>query len=133
MPNQKDRGDPSRGARICTSICQSPVTATLSPMNQAGWISPCGICGAEGCGEGTVCPECQHAFDSPSGDDAASETSLLDLGKYSSRLFPWEQMTTPPRLISVHPIWLVLALGLVVLVLLLALIRTPLPSCWELS
>jgi hypothetical protein len=36
-------------------------------------------------------------------------------------------------LISVSTVWLVLALGLIVLVLLLALIRTPLPSCWELS
>jgi hypothetical protein len=57
----------------------------------------------------------------------------LDLGKYSARMFPWEQVTAAPRLISVSTVWLVLALGLIVLVLLMALIRTPLPSCWELS
>jgi hypothetical protein len=48
-------------------------------------------------------------------------------------MFPWEQISTQPRLICADPVWLLLALGLVVLVLLLALVRTPLPSCWELS
>jgi hypothetical protein len=61
------------------------------------------------------------------------ETTPLDLRKYNSRMFPWEPVTAPPRLISVQPVWLILALGLVILVLLLALFRTPLPSCWELS
>jgi hypothetical protein len=48
-------------------------------------------------------------------------------------MFPWEQMTTPPRLISLNPVWLAFALLLVTLVLLLAFLRTPLPSCWEIS
>ena len=102
-------------------------------MNEAGWVAPCGICGAEDCGDGAVCPKCQRAFEPRAGDDAPRERSPLDLGKYGPRMFPWEQMASPPQLISVHPLWLVLALGLVVLVLLLALLRTPLPSCWELS
>jgi hypothetical protein len=102
-------------------------------MNEAGRTTPCGICGAEDCGESTVCPECQRAFEPRAGEDAGCESSPLDLGKYSSRMFPWEQMANSPRLICVHPVWLVLALGLAILVLLLALIRTPLPSCWELS
>jgi hypothetical protein len=102
-------------------------------MNDARLITPCEICGAEHCGKKTICPECQRAFDPAPGTEDASATSLLDLGKYSSRMFPWEQIVTAPRLISVHPGWLLLAIGLVALVLLLALIRTPLPSCWELS
>jgi hypothetical protein len=102
-------------------------------MSQERLITLCGICGAEVCGEGTVCPECQRAFEPGSGDQTACETIPLDLGKYDSRMFPWEQIATQPRLISVNPVWLVLALGLVVLVLWLALVRTPLPSCWELS
>jgi hypothetical protein len=57
----------------------------------------------------------------------------LDLDKYNPRMFPWEPVVAPVRLIGVHSGWLLLALGLVVLVLLLALIRTPLPSCWEIS
>ena len=95
--------------------------------------TPCGICGTEVWGEGTLCPECQRAFEPGPEGETVSETSLLDLGKYNSRMFPWEQIATQPRLIRVNSIWLVLALGLVVLVLLLALFRTPLPSCWEIS
>jgi len=103
-------------------------------MNEARSTSLCAICGAEFCGDGTVCQQCQRAFDQNPGRITASDASPLDLEKYSSRMFPWEQVANPPRLISVHSFfWLVLALGLVVVVLLLALIRTPLPSCWELS
>jgi hypothetical protein len=102
-------------------------------MNQQPLIILCEICGAGVCEEGTVCQECRRAFAPDPGDGIASDTTPLDLGKYDPRMFPWEPMAIPPRLISVHPVYLALALGLVVLVLLLALVRTPLPSCWELS
>jgi hypothetical protein len=102
-------------------------------MYQERLITRCGICGADIRGDGTVCQECQRAFETAPGDETARETSPLDLGKYASRMFPWEQIATQPRLISVNWVWLFLVLGLVVLVLLLALLRTPLPSCWELS
>jgi hypothetical protein len=98
-------------------------------MNEARSVTHCGICGTGVCQEGTVCSECQGAFDQASGKEAEQ----LDLSKYSPRMFPWEQTATPPRLIGVHTGWLLLALGMVVLVLLLALTRTPLPSCWEIS
>ena len=75
----------------------------------------------------------RSGFCASQGDEAACETSPLDLRKYDSRMFPWEQLSTQPRLICANWVWLLLALGLVVLVLLLALVRTPLPSCWELS
>jgi hypothetical protein len=102
-------------------------------VNQKRLITPCGICAEEVCGQGTICEECQRAFEPDAGDEAANETSPLNLGKYAPRMFPWEQMASQPRLIVVNPLWLVLALGLVTLVLVLALLRTPLPSCWELS
>ena len=106
-------------------------------MNQKRLITLCGICGAGIHGEGTVCQECLSAFATGPGGETNLETDLetgsLDLGKYNSRMFPWEQITVQPRLISIHPAWLIAALALVVLVLLLALLRTPLPSCWELS
>lgn len=102
-------------------------------MNQERLITLCGICGAEICGEGTVCQECQSAFDTGSGGEIDFKTGSLDLGKYDSRMFPWEQITIQPHLISINLAWLIAALALVVLVLLLALLRTPLPSCWELS
>jgi hypothetical protein len=115
------------------SLAFAPGTGTLSGMNSNSVVSLCEICGAEVCGDGTVCQECLRAFASSQGGGAALETSPLDLRKYHSRMFPWEQISTQPRLICAHPVWLFLALGLVVLVLLLALVRTPLPSCWELS
>jgi hypothetical protein len=100
-------------------------------MNDARSITLCGICGTEVCAERTICSECQRAFDPASGTGTGMET--LDLDKYNPRMFPWEPVVAPARLIGVHPGWLLLALGLVVLVLLLALIRTPLPNCWEIS
>jgi len=100
-------------------------------MSRERAITLCGICDAEILGAGTVCHQCQRSFETGPGD--ADETIPLDLGKYDFRMFPWEQIAIPPRLISVNPVWLFLALGMVVLVLLLALLRTPLPSCWELS
>jgi hypothetical protein len=102
-------------------------------MNDARSITLCGICGTGVCQEGTVCSECQRAFDQATGTGVGMDTDHLDLDKYSPRMFPWEQIVAAPRLIGVHPGWLLLALGMVVLVFLLALIRTPLPSCWEIS
>jgi hypothetical protein len=102
-------------------------------MNLERSTTLCGICGTDVCGEGTVCHHCLQAFEPGPGCETACEASPLDLRKYDSRMFPWEQMVTQPRLVSVNPVWLVVALGLIALVLLLALVRTPLPSCWELS
>jgi hypothetical protein len=102
-------------------------------MNSKSIVTLCEICGAEVCGEGTVCQECHRAFALGQGGEAACETSPLDLSKYGSPMFPWEQVSTQPRLICANSVWLLLALGLVVLVFFLALVRAPLPSCWELS
>jgi hypothetical protein len=103
-------------------------------MNQKEAVALCEICEAEVFGEGTVCRECHRAFAPSQGGEAASaEASPLDFRKYDSGMFPWEQFAIQPRLICAHPFWMLLAVGLVVLVLLLALVRAPLPSCWELS
>jgi hypothetical protein len=130
---QKGESHFERCARKAARVCQSPVTGTVSQMSQAWSITLCGICGAEVCREGAVCLECQRSFEAGQEGETVCETGPLDLRKYDARMFPWEQMPAQPRLISVNPVWLIFALGLVVLVLLLALIRTPLPSCWELS
>jgi hypothetical protein len=102
-------------------------------MNQERLVILCGICGAKFCGEGSVCQDCQLSFEPGSEEEKTSASDFLNLEKYGGRMFPWEQMLTQPRLITIHLAWLVLAIGLIVLVLLLALLRTPLPSCWEIS
>jgi hypothetical protein len=102
-------------------------------MNSKSIVTLCEICDAEVSGEGTVCQECHRAFAPGQGIEAACETSPMDLSKYGSPMFPWEQAATQPRLIRADSVWLLLALALVILVLLLALVRAPLPSCWELS
>jgi hypothetical protein len=95
-------------------------------------ITRCGICGTDVHGELAVCHECQQAFEPDDESENVVSPSSLDLRKYDSPMFPWEQPIAQPRLISLNPLWLI-ALGLVVLVLLLAIVRTPLPSCWEIS
>jgi hypothetical protein len=102
-------------------------------MNSKSIVTLCEICDVEVFGEGTVCQECHRAFAPGQGIEAACERSPLDLSKYGSPMFPWEQAATQPRLICANSVWLLLALALVILVFLLALVRAPLPSCWELS
>ncbi|MBV8378378.1 MAG: hypothetical protein JO279_15375 [Verrucomicrobia bacterium] len=102
-------------------------------MGEERLIILCGICGAKVGEEATICQECQRTFEPFPEVEPAFATTTLDLRKYQPRMFPWEPVATPPRLVSVQPVWLVLALGVIILVLLLALLRTPLPSCWELS
>jgi hypothetical protein len=92
----------------------------------------CCICSEAKSGTATVCALCERAF-GPILNELAYEETPLDLEKYGSRSFPWEPLTYQPTLIISNRAWMILALGLVVLVLLLALLRTPLPSCWEIS
>ncbi|MBV9105084.1 MAG: hypothetical protein JO313_03585 [Verrucomicrobia bacterium] len=71
-------------------------------MGQERLITLCEICGAELYLEGNICQECQHAFQPVAEGETACEATPLDLRKYRSRMFPWEPITAPPRLISAH-------------------------------
>jgi hypothetical protein len=102
-------------------------------MNQDHGGNHCGICDAAFSGDLSICPECESAFQPAPEAQTAREVMPLDLEQYSCRMFPWEQSRNQLRLIGANRAWLILALGLVVLVVLLALLRTPLPSCWELA
>ena len=102
-------------------------------MSEQQLTNLCSVCRATLSGEVSICPECERAFESMPGMQTAGDAGPLDLRQYACRMFPWEQGHYRPPLMSANCGWLVLALGLVVLVLLLALLRTPLPSCWELA
>ena len=58
---------------------------------------------------------------------------MLDLELYCYRMFPWEQSRNLPGLIASKTAWAFLVIVLVSVVLLLALIRAPLQSCWEIA
>jgi|SRR5438552_2733172 hypothetical protein len=92
----------------------------------------CDICGAVTGDETPICSECERAFGPALLVEAAGAEPLLDLEQYSCRMFPWEQSRNRLRLISSNRIWLIPAIALALIVILLALIRAPLPSCWEL-
>jgi predicted nucleic acid-binding Zn ribbon protein len=102
-------------------------------MNQDHWCNHCAICDAAINRDLSICSECEKAFESGPEAQPVCEAELLDLDRYSGRMFPWERSSNQLRLISANRAWLMLALGLVALIVFLALLRTPLPSCWELS
>src|SRR5260370_42336029 len=93
----------------------------------------CCVCGDAINGTRTICGLCERAFGTTQSNGTHHESAFLDLEKYGSRMFPWEPMKSQPALIISKRAWGILAIGLVILVLLLALLRTPLPSCWEIN
>jgi hypothetical protein len=93
----------------------------------------CGICDATIGEEITVCPDCEKSFGSVAPVRTDSNAARFDPEKYRVRMFPWEPIMWQPALINSNRTWLILAVGLALIVTLLALFRTPLPSCWEIS
>jgi hypothetical protein len=93
----------------------------------------CDICGVAIADDSTICAECESALEPGLLVEATGEQPLLDVEQYGCRMFPWEQSQNRPRLIIFNKTWLILAVGLAVIVILLGLIRAPLPACWELS
>jgi hypothetical protein len=75
-----------------------------------------------------MCAECSEAFDT-SGNVPAGDT--IDVERYVAKMFPWEPSKIAPNLISGRWAALMLCFALVLIVVLLALLRTPIPSCWE--
>ena len=75
-----------------------------------------------------MCAACEQAFDKaaepPSGD-------TMDVERYVGKMFPWEPSKIVPNLVSGRWAALLLCFALVLIVVLLAVLRTPIPSCWE--
>jgi len=92
----------------------------------------CDICGVAISDDSAICAECERAFEPASAAKITGEESVLDLEHYSCRMFPWEQSRNRPRLVISNKTWLIIAIALAAIVVLLGLVRAPLPSCWEL-
>ena len=91
----------------------------------------CTVCGGPRSGNSSVCRACEEAFNSASADPGNPEG--IDLNRYATKMFPWEPSTIVPRLVSRSQVWSAVCVGLILIVVLLSLLRTPLPSCWEIS
>src|ERR1700746_128172 len=91
----------------------------------------CSVCGGPNSGNSAVCPLCEEAFHSANAGLGTPEG--IDLNRYSTNAFPWEPSGFTPRLLSHRRTWSIFCLGLVLIVVLLSLLRTPLPTCWETS
>jgi hypothetical protein len=88
----------------------------------------CPVCGQPTSGETVICSECEKAFGRTE-EPAAGEG--IDLERYVGKMFPWEPSKIAPNLISGRRAALLLCFALVVIVVLLSLLRAPIPSCWE--
>jgi hypothetical protein len=97
-------------------------------MNAESECSRCPVCGELNLAGSAVCAECSEAFDK-SADVPAGDA--IDVERYVARMFPWEPSKSAPNLVSGRWAALVLCFALVLIVVLLALLRAPIPSCWE--
>jgi uncharacterized membrane protein YvbJ len=101
----------------------------LEPVNPEQKVGQCPVCGEENRTESQVCAACEAAFGSSNKEAVA--TNGIDLGRYTTKMFPWEPSEVIPKLSSGRWWALILCLALVLIVVLLELLRTPIPACWE--
>jgi hypothetical protein len=103
----------------------------VASMHEEAHPGYCEICGAKIRAGGVVCAACENAFEQRNADEVISEDATLDLAKYSAGMFPWEPSSNQLRLITNSRHWVAVVVALIILIALLALLRTPLPCCWE--
>jgi hypothetical protein len=97
-------------------------------MNAESDCSNCPVCGEFNPAGSGMCAECSKAFD---GNSDAPPGAAIDVERYVAKMFPWEPSKIAPNLVSGRWAALVLCFALVLIVVLLALLRAPIPSCWE--
>jgi hypothetical protein len=100
-------------------------------MDQSPSTQHCPVCGAPNFQGQSICAACEEAFKSADADP--ENANGIDLNRYTAKMFPWEPSDITPRLLSWAQSWSVLCFGLILIVVLLSLFRTPLPTCWETS
>ena len=88
----------------------------------------CPVCGQAHQSERVICAACEKAFgrreEQPVGE-------RIDLERYTGQMFPWEPSKIVPSLVSGRWAAFILCFALVLIVVLLSLLRAPIPSCWE--
>jgi hypothetical protein len=88
----------------------------------------CPVCGQAHQSERVICAACEKAFgrreEQPVGE-------RIDLERYTGQMFPWEPSKIVPNLVSGRWAAFILCFALVLIVVLLSLLRAPIPSCWE--
>ena len=99
---------------------------SVNPESKAG---QCPVCGEENGTELPVCAACEAAFGSSVKEQL--DPSGIDVSRYVTKMFPWEPSEVVPKLGSGRRWALILCLALVLIVVLLELLRTPIPACWE--
>jgi hypothetical protein len=97
-------------------------------MNAESDCSRCPVCGEVNITGSAICPECSAAFDTNANVPAGE---AIDVERYTTKMFPWEPSRIAPNLVSGRWAALLLCFALVLIVVLLALLRAPIPSCWE--
>jgi hypothetical protein len=100
-------------------------------MNRSVQTNRCTVCGEPDVAGSSICPACEEAF--TSGQIDPNTPREIDVSRYITKMFPWEPSQITPRLLSRAETWSFLCFGLVLIVILLSLLRTPLPTCWEIS
>jgi hypothetical protein len=88
----------------------------------------CPVCGQPSASETVICAECESAF-GRSEEAAAGER--IDLERYVGKMFPWEPSKIAPNLVAGRRAAFLLCFALILIVVLLSLLRAPIPSCWE--
>ena len=99
-------------------------------MNAEREADRCPVCRQPNPGDAGICGDCEKAFGRP---EEATVAEGIDLERYAGKMFPWEPAKIVPNLVSGRRAALLLCLALVLIVVLLSLLRAPIPSCWEIG
>ena len=115
--------------RIGANLALLPDFGYCTRMIPETTVRRCAICGEPNRGPSDFCAACEAAFEGAGREPL--DTDGMDLNRYAAKMFPWEPSEVTPRLLNGRWLALFLCFGLVAIVVLLALLRTPIPTCWE--
>jgi hypothetical protein len=97
-------------------------------MDPGREATSCPVCGQAHQSETVICTACEKAFGRREEQPVGAR---IDLERYTGQMFPWEPSKIVPNLVSGRRAAFILCFALVLIVVLLSLLRAPIPSCWE--